>query len=514
MKTFTRDEVAKHNKEDDLWIIVDSKVYDLSKFAPMHPGGLLVLLDADIAGQDVTEAFFGLHRLEVLLKPQYARLQIGVIKGEKEKIQPRAPGALSKVPYAEPAWLVQGYHSPYYNDTHRKFQRVLRKYVEEVMLPDAQAVQDTATKPSKHVLDLLTRLNIHAMRLGPGEHLKGRILMDDAVKPEEFDYFHELILSQEMARIHARGYHDGMAGGNSIGLPAIKNFAKPKIREKVVKEVLDGKKMVALAITEAFAGSDVQGIRTFAKKSSDGLYWEITGTKKWITNGTFADYFITACKTEKGIAVILIERDDKVETKHIKATYGPASGTAYVTFDHVKVPVEHTLGTEANGLIVILSNFNHERWAMTASSVSAQRLVVEECLKWASQRKVFGKPLSAQAVIRSRLAAMMARVESVQAWLEHVTHQKNCMNYKQESELLAGQIALLKKYCTETAQDTARDAIQIFGGRALTKTGMGRFIEHYHTTVGSDSILGGVEDVLGDLGVRQALKQMPPEARL
>ena len=82
----------------------------------MHPGGLLVLLDADIAGQDATEAFFGLHRFEVLQKPQYARLQIGVVTGEKETIRPRAPGELSKVPYAEPTWLVQGYHSPYYKE--------------------------------------------------------------------------------------------------------------------------------------------------------------------------------------------------------------------------------------------------------------------------------------------------------------------------------------------------------------------------------------------------------------
>lgn len=168
--------------------------------------------------------------------------------------------------------------------------------MDEVLFPDAQAVQDTATKPSQHVLDLFTRLNMHAMRLGPGDHLQGRVLMDGAVKPEEvrtfatkqvsasentqYDYFHELIMTQEMARIHARGYHDGVAGGNSIGLPAVKNFAKPAIRNKVLQEVLDGRKMVALAITEAFAGSDVQGIKTFAKKTPDGQYWEVTGMSR------------------------------------------------------------------------------------------------------------------------------------------------------------------------------------------------------------------------------------------
>lgn len=69
-----------------------------------------------VAGQDATEAFYGLHRHEVLERPQYARLQIGVIKGEQSIIASRIPGQLSAVPYAEPTWLSQGYHSPYYKE--------------------------------------------------------------------------------------------------------------------------------------------------------------------------------------------------------------------------------------------------------------------------------------------------------------------------------------------------------------------------------------------------------------
>jgi len=68
------------------------------------------------AGQDATEAFFSLHRYEILEKPQYQRLQIGVIDGEKPVIHGRIAGELSKVPYAEPTWLSPGYHSPYYSE--------------------------------------------------------------------------------------------------------------------------------------------------------------------------------------------------------------------------------------------------------------------------------------------------------------------------------------------------------------------------------------------------------------
>jgi alkylation response protein AidB-like acyl-CoA dehydrogenase len=155
---------------------------------------------------------------------------------------------------------------------------------------------------------------------------------------------------------------------------------------------------------------------------------------------------------QTGYTVILVERQEGVETKPIKTSYSPTAGTAYITFDNVKVPVENTLGPEGGGIFVILryaplallepsvrlifffffffflrSNFNHERWVMCCSSARSQRAIVEECLKWTNQRKAFGKPLNAQAVIRAKLAAMIARVESVQNWLESVTYQMNNM---------------------------------------------------------------------------------------
>ena len=127
------------------WVIIDSKVYNLSRFKDLHPGGVAVLLDEEIgtyqltwhmqrheshisyllylpAGQDATEAFFGLHRHEVLLRPQYQRLQIGVIVDDEEQIPPRIAGSLSQVPYAEPTWLSDGFHSPYYKEVRSHLQ--------------------------------------------------------------------------------------------------------------------------------------------------------------------------------------------------------------------------------------------------------------------------------------------------------------------------------------------------------------------------------------------------------
>lgn len=100
---------------------------------------------------------------------------------------------------------------------------------------------------------------------------------------------------------------------------------------------------------------------------------------KMISNVSIS--FTVGCKTEDGVTVILIERGEGVETRQIKTSYSTTAGTAFITFDNVKVPVENTLGPEGGGIFVILSNFNHERWVMCCASVRGQRAVVEECLK-------------------------------------------------------------------------------------------------------------------------------------
>ncbi|KAJ7104222.1 acyl-CoA dehydrogenase/oxidase [Mycena belliarum] len=546
-KLFSRISVAQHTSVGDLWVIIDSRVYDVSSFASVHPGGLAVLADREIgprrhlgcfhdlcvlspslAGQDVTEQFFSLHRAEVL--DRYSHLQIGILEDERPSKDPilppgysilihkagiETPGeSLSGVPYADPTWLSPGYHTPYYKDHHRRFQVAVRKFVEEVVFPDAQICERGDGRPSQEVIDELCRLNILAMKVGPGKHLEGRVLMDGIISLEQFDAFHELILTQEFARLHARGYSDGLGGGTIIGLPPVISFAEPPLRDRIVQDALSGKKPICLAVTEAFAGSDVQGLRCRAMKVKGG--WVVNGTKKWITNSMWAHYFTTACKADNGeIVVLVIERGEGVQTRPIKTAYASgAAGTGYIMFDNVWVPDGNRLGAGHPGLNIILQNFNHERWILTSHSIAGQRIIFEECFKWATQRKVFGKPLSSQPVVRQKLAGMISRVESCQSWLENITYQMVKMSSKEQAKHLAGQIAFLKMHATKGAQITAADAVQILGGRALTQTGMGRFIEHNHRTSLIDAVGGGSEAVLGDLGVRQALRSMPPQVRM
>lgn len=167
------------------------------------------------------------------------------------------------------------------------------------------------------------------------------------------------------------------------------------------------------------------------------------------------------------------------------------------------------MGQEHNGFIVIMSNFNHERFAMACGNIRKCRSITEECLKWSHQRVIFGKRLIDQPVIRQKLGEMIAICEANQAWLEQVTHQMNKLSYKDQNRLLGGPIALLKAHATRGAGKIASEAVNIFGGRGLTQTGMGKSAEMFHRTYKFDAILGGAEEVLSDLGVRQAMKFMP-----
>lgn len=146
---YTREQVSIHNTKEDLWIIIDTDVYDLTKFIGLHPGGIHVLLE--FAGKDATDAFYSLHRHSVLDK--YARLKIGSIQGEQRVIEP--PGLVSKVPFAEPMWLLPQYKSVYYSESHYRLQREMRVFVDTHVTKEAQQGELTGTRPSK---DLYKRL--------------------------------------------------------------------------------------------------------------------------------------------------------------------------------------------------------------------------------------------------------------------------------------------------------------------------------------------------------------------
>lgn len=515
METYSLAEVAKHNKDGDAWLVVDGVVYDVSRFAGMHPGGEFLILQA--AGTDCSEDFWGLHRAEVLTK--YQRLAIGYVEGyDKKEDDGVSPwGKFSKVPYSETfAW--RGWKSPYgVTEQHREWRKYIREFYDKEVLAIAIESEKTDEPATLELMQKISQAGLLHTRLGPGEHLK-LAPMPCGIKPEEYTYMHEKILQEETSRLQCPGFVDSLFAGFNISVPPIFNYGSDWMKKEILPELLAGRKRSALAITEAFAGSDVSGIRTKATKSPCGKYYIVNGTKKWISSGTFADYFVTAVRTggpgHGGISMMLIPRVEGVNTKIIKTSYSSSAGTSFVTFDNVKVPVDHIMGKENQGFKLIMANFNHERLVIAMAVIAGCRVIVEECFKWATQRKAFGKPLISQPVIRNQLGRMVAAVESVDAYSDLVVYQMDNMSYKEQNMKLGGAISLLKYQATETARLVADEAVHIFGGRGVTKSGMGRVVETFARTYLLPSVYGGDAQVMLDLGVKQELKKYPTDARL
>lgn len=144
-----------------------------------------------------------MHRQEILVK--YSDLCLGVLENETPEVVERKPGELSPVPYAEPNWSNPPFKSPYYKDSHAKLRRAVREFVDVHLTPEALEKEKDGTFVSQEMIDRMAENNILAMRLGPGKHLHGRSIMGGVVSGEEFDYFHDLVVSQELTRHLCRG---------------------------------------------------------------------------------------------------------------------------------------------------------------------------------------------------------------------------------------------------------------------------------------------------------------------
>lgn len=271
-----------------------------------------------------------------------------------------------------------------------------------------------------------------------------------------------------------------------------------------------GEKIICLAITEPYAGSDVANLACEAKKTPDGKFYVVNGEKKWITNGTYADYFVTAVRTDEGrggISVLLIERGPGVKTTKMDCMGISASGTAYVTFEDVMVPVGNLLGKEGQGFQIIMHNFNHERLQVIVQSNRLSRCCYDEAFKYATKRKTFGKRLIDQPVIRDKLAHMIRNIEATHAYTELVVYQLIKMSPEESAKKLGGVMSLLKVQSTRQFEYCAREASQIFGGLAYTKGGQGGKIERLFREARVFTVFAGSEEIMIDFGARQALKE-------
>jgi len=334
----------------------------------------------------------------------------------------------------------------------------------------------------------------------------------ECLQQAQLDTFHEFICVDEMARTGSCGIMMGLSGGIALGLPPVLRFGSDELKQRVVPGCLKGDKIICLTITEPTAGSDVANIKCRAERTPDGQHFVVNGEKKWITNGCWADYFTVAVSTgeegagAKGLSMLLIERSPGVATRRMNCSGAWCSGTTYVTFEDVKVPVGNLIGREGKGFSQMMSNFNHERIIVSIMASRFARVCLEEAVAFATKRKTFGKQLIQHQVIRWKIGEMMRQVEATHSWLEHLCFNVQKMEKPEADMKLGGMTALAKVQCTKVFEYCARESAQIFGGLAYTRGGQGEKVERMNREVRAMAVPGGSEEIMLDLGVKQSLK--------
>ncbi|KAK3346800.1 acyl-CoA dehydrogenase/oxidase [Lasiosphaeria hispida] len=531
-KTFSQSDVASHNKADSLWIVVDGNVYDLTAFQDDHPGGKKIL--QRVAGKDASKQFWKYHN-EGILKKYQKQLQVGsldskpkpaaepmpVAKPAKKVAKPAAVTAApagesealepygQQIPFGDPSWY-QSHHSPYFNETHAALRAEVREWVDKEIEPFVTEWDEKKEVPAAIYKEMGRRGYLAGLL---GTHYQKQYVANpiESVPTEKWDLFHEMLLTDELSRTGSGGFVWNVIGGFGIGCPPLVKFGKKPLLDRILPGILNGDKRICLAITEPDAGSDVANLSCEAKLSEDGKHYIVNGEKKWITNGIWCDYFTTAVRTGgpgmNGVSLLLIERSfGGVSTRRMDCQGVWSSGTTYITFEDVKVPVENLLGKENAGFRVIMTNFNHERIGIIIQCLRFSRVCYEESVKYANKRRTFGKKLIEHPVIRLKLAHMARQIEASYNWLENLIYQCEKMGDTEAMLRLGGPIASLKAQATVTFEFCAREASQIFGGLSYSRGGQGGKVERLYRDVRAYAIPGGSEEIMLDLSIRQSMR--------
>ncbi|MEA2624189.1 MAG: acyl-CoA dehydrogenase [Candidatus Binatota bacterium] len=375
--------------------------------------------------------------------------------------------------------------SPYYRETHHEWRTQLRRFVDREITPHVDEWEEAGEIP----LDLYRKAAaIGLLGLGYPEEYGG---LSAGV-----DRFHAIVTAEELARCGAGGVNASLMV-HGIAIPPILAFGTEEMKRRVVPPVLAGERQIALAVTEPSGGSDVANLQTRAERQGD--QYVVNGSKMFITGGMRAHHFTTAVRTGGpglgGISLVLIDADQPGVTRTPLRKMGWwSSDTAAIYFDDARVPVANRIGPENGGFRGVVHNFNGERLGMAASAIALGRVCLEDAVRWAQDRKTFGKRLADHQVIRHKVAEMLRQVNAAQAYLEHTTWRA------EQGETPVADVALLKVQSTLTLEYCAREAAQILGGASYLR---GSRVERIYREVRVNAIGGGSEEILRDLAARE-----------
>lgn len=375
--------------------------------------------------------------------------------------------------------------NPFETEERAAWRDTIRSFVEKEIRPHAHEWDEAGEVPWE-LHEKLGELGLFGFGI---DEKYGGLGFDDP--------FMRAISGEELGKCGAGGV-PAAVGGRGISLDPIQKLAAPEIRDRVLKDIVLGKKGSSLGITEPGGGSDVANLQTTAKR--DGNHFVINGSKTFITGGMESDYFVIGARTGvpglTGISLFFVEADTPGFTRTAlgKKMGWWASNQATLYFDDVRVPATNLMGQEDYGFLSIMHNFNNERLTLIAWALGMMKVCLEDSIEWAKERITFGKPLIKHQVIRHKIADMSAKIDATESYMNMICWQM------EQGTMPVAELCKAKFFATKALEFCASEAMQILGGAGYLR---GNRIENVYREVKVIAIGGGSEEIMRDLAVRQ-----------
>ncbi len=369
---------------------------------------------------------------------------------------------------------------------HHDFRQRVRAFVAEHVNPFADAWEEAERVPRD-------------LYLKAGE---AGLLAHGA--PEEYggsgiDCRMAIVMSEEISKSRSCGVGMALGAHNEIAKPHLVRFGTQEQKDRYLRDMIAGRKVGALGVTEPTAGTNVAGIKTTAVRQGDG--WTLSGEKMFITNGVIADLYFIAAKTDpalgrQGISMFLVERTTPgFSVEEMKGKLGRrASDTGHLRFDGCQLPASALIGEENKGFYQIMQCFEHERIVIAAGCVGLAEISLDQTVQYVQGREYGDGHLSDMQVTRQRLAKSYMELEAARQ-LVYATAWRVVRGIPSLKE-----VAMAKAFAADAACRIIDDCLQLHGGWGyLSKYP----IQRAYRDIRLDRIGGGTTEVMYDIIAKQ-----------
>jgi alkylation response protein AidB-like acyl-CoA dehydrogenase len=304
----------------------------------------------------------------------------------------------------------------------------------------------------------------------------------------------------------------GVIGSHSVLCDVLNRFGSEDQKQRFLPGLASGERRGGICLSESSAGTDLQSIRTVAKRGGDG--YVVNGSKMWITNARYGNTFLLLAKTnpearpahtgmgafviEKGAPGLTVGRDiDKLGYKSVE--------TCELHFSDFPVPLENLIGgVEGEGFKQVMTGLEAERLNVAARGLGIARAAFEEAIRYAQRRTTFGKPICEHQTIQIKLADMATKIEASRLLIYSAAEKRD---RGERCDLEAG---MAKLFATETAAEVAFEAMRILGGNGYSKDFP---VERYYRDAPLVVIGGGTNELQRLIIAKRLLEKYREEQR-